>query len=89
MGSAQAVSACPLSHLAECRALVSSPGGGADPTRLPSYVGLYHVVSVVIVVAKFTQKHFLGIAHSLVSARLPAVGHKRQLRTHLPGSQAG
>lgn len=33
-------------------------------------------MSVVTVVAKFTQKHFLGIAHSLVSARLPAVGHE-------------
>lgn len=29
-------------------------------------------MSVVTVVAKFTQKHFLGIAGSLVSAQLPA-----------------
>lgn len=46
-------------------------------------------MSLVIVVAKFTQKYFLGIAYTLVSARLPAVGHELKLRTDLPGSQAG
>lgn len=34
-GSSRAVSACPLSHLAKCRAVVSSPGTGCRPHMPP------------------------------------------------------
>lgn len=77
--------ACSLSRVAECRAVVSSPGTGCRPHTPPSYVGLYRVMSVVMVVAKFTQRHFLGTISCLPSC-LP--GPKAQAPHISSGSQA-
>lgn len=74
------------SHLAEHRAAGSFSGTGSlTPTCLPSIAGLY--VSVVTVVARFIQEHFLGITCSITYDELPDVD--RVLHGHLPGLGAG